>query len=101
MAAPAAIEAPFEDENIIERIFGLTEMFPEPVRNVVNSSVNNSFSAAKWVFTKTRSISWFVCSTAAILVLPLSIEIERQEYEQQIKNQERNIILGSEPGPSI
>lgn len=95
---PPAIEGPFEDETIVERIIGLNEMFPETLRNAVSSSVSKSLSCVKWVFSASRTVSWFVCSTAAILVLPISLETERQQYKEEMKRQERNIILGPETG---
>lgn len=93
---PAAIEAPFEEESIVERIMGLNEMFPESLRNAVSTTFSTSFSCIKKVFSTSRAVTWAICSTSAILILPLSLEMERQEYEQQMKRQERNIILGPE-----
>lgn len=97
MDTPPALEAPFEDESIRERIIGLTEMFPESIRNVVGTTAKSTSSMIKWLYSSTRVVTWFVCSTAAILVLPVSLEVERHQYEEQLKNQERSIILGSEP----
>lgn len=91
---PLAIEEPFEDESIIERIIGLNEMLPESVRNAFDTTCSTTFSCLKKVFSASRIVTWAICSTSAILILPLSLEMERQEYEQQMKRQERNIILG-------
>lgn len=95
---PPAIEGPFEDETLLERIIGLNEMFPETLRHTVSSTVSRSLSCIKWMFSTGRTVSWFVCSTAAILVLPISLETERQQYKEEMKRQERNIILGPETG---
>lgn len=84
---------PFEEETIAERLYALTEIFPDPMKNFASKSV----SASKWIFSQTRRVSWFLCSTAIILVLPLSIEMERHEYEQDIRRKEREIILGPNP----
>lgn len=82
----------FEDETIVERIIGLREMFPAPVRNLVGKIPG----AAKTIFSSSRFIVWTICSTATIAVLPLSFEIERAEYERQQKNQERSMMFGPE-----
>lgn len=98
---PVAVEEPFEEETIIERIFGLNEMFPAKLRNAVSSTVSSTCFCIKKLFSVSRTVTWLVCSTSAILVLPISLEMERQEYEQQMKRQERNIILGPEGGANI
>lgn len=83
------------DETIIERIVALREMFPESLCTLIGKSK----SLIKTIFSSSKAISWIIASTAAVLVLPISLETERQEYEQQMKRQERNILLGPEsPG---
>lgn len=94
MDSPPAIEEPFEEETLFERFFGLSEMFPEPVRNVVSKSLNTTTGCAKWIFSATKTVAWLTVSTAAILILPISLETERADYEEKMKQQERNILLG-------
>lgn len=101
MDTPPPIEPPFEEESLAERIFGLNEMFPEPLRKVFGATIRESTSCFKWIFSTTRTVAWIACSTAAILVLPISLETERQEYKEQMKRQERNIILGPETGQTL
>lgn len=100
MDTPPPIEAPFEEESIIERLIGLNEMFPEKLRKAVGLTFSSSTSCLKWIFSTSKTVTWFACSTAAILVLPISLESERLEYEQQVKLRERNIILGPDTGES-
>lgn len=99
--SPQPIEDAFEEESIMERIIGLNEMLPEPVRKVLGATLSKSTSTLKWAFWASRSVTWIVCSTAAILVVPISLESERLEYEQQMKRQERNILMGPESGSNI
>lgn len=84
-----------EDETLLERIYGLNEMFPNPVKQAAFSTV----SFFKTVISAAKSATWFTCSTAAILLLPISLEVERQQYHEQMKRQERNILLGPESNP--
>lgn len=84
------------DETIIERIVALREMFPERLCSLIGASQ----SWIKTLFASSKALSWIVASTAAVLVLPISLETERQEYEQQMKRQERNILLGPD-SPSL
>jgi import receptor subunit TOM22 len=81
---------PFEEETVWERISALDEMVPDSVK----SGLSSTWTAFKKVFSATKSTAWFLTSTAAILVLPLSLELERQEYLEQAKRQERDILFG-------
>lgn len=81
----------FEEETVWERIEALDEMFPERVKN----GVTGIYSGIRSMFRFTKAATWFVSSTAAILVLPLSVELERQEYLEQMKRQEKDILFGS------
>ena len=80
----------FEDETVMERIMALEEMIPETMKRTVSTS----FSWIKTTFNAAKTVTWAIATTAAILVLPLSVEMERQEYLEQMKRQERDIILG-------
>ena len=82
---------PFEEETIWERIVALDEMLPDTIK----SGVSTTWSAIRTTFQATKSATWFLVSTAAILVLPLSVELERQEYLEQVKRQEKEILFGS------
>lgn len=83
-------DSDFEEETLWERITALEEAVPESIKTVVATSA----SAVKTLFTGGKQVAWFVTSTAAILVLPISLELERQEYLEQVKRQERDILLG-------
>lgn len=85
----------FADETIVERIVALKDMFPQGLCSLIGATK----SLIKTIFVSGKTVSWILASTAAVLVLPISLETERQEYEQQMKRQERNILLGPEsPG---
>lgn len=84
----------FEDETIWERIKALEEMVPSPIKKTLSVSC----SWAKSIYSGTRAVSWALVSTGAILVLPISLENERQEYLDSMKREERNIILGPQSG---
>jgi len=46
------------DETIIERLVGLTEMFPESLRRGAVSLVANSVALSKWAYSTSRTVSW-------------------------------------------
>jgi hypothetical protein len=49
-----------DDETLWERLIGLSEMFPEPVRNGTSALANGSVSGVKWLYGATRGLSWIV-----------------------------------------
>ena len=84
----------FEDETVLERLVGLTEMFPSGLTEGVCSLSNNSVSGAKWVYSKGRNVMWIIFSTGALLFLPVMIESERVGFEEMEKARKQQILLG-------
>ncbi|GBN52636.1 hypothetical protein AVEN_26881-1 [Araneus ventricosus] len=82
------------DETLSERLLGLTEMFPECVRNLASSVVYGSISGAKALYSFSRSSMWIFFTSSAILVAPVIFEVERMQLEEVQKQQQRQILLG-------
>ena len=97
----------FEDETLIERLWGLTEMFPEPIRNLTEQVYENTTSLSKNAFKLSRSGLWVIASSFTILVLPIIVEQERSSLEEAHSMQSRQLLLGpsaaasSSPSASI
>ncbi|CAH1795355.1 unnamed protein product [Owenia fusiformis] len=83
-----------EDETLIERLIGLTEMFPESLRNTSSSLVDLSWNGTKWLYSNSRSLMWVCASSATMLALPVMFEMERSQMEEQQLQQQRQIMLG-------
>ncbi|KER29010.1 hypothetical protein T265_04301 [Opisthorchis viverrini] len=84
----------FEDETIIERLVGLTEMFPKPLRDGVYSLSCLAVSGIHSAFNLSKSVSWFFATTATVCFLPLFLELERVQTEEQEAAHQRTIMLG-------
>ncbi|VDP28297.1 unnamed protein product [Echinostoma caproni] len=84
----------FEDETLVERLIGLTEMFPESVRRTFSSAAKVTFSGIKSTYSLSRSVSWFLASTATLCFLPLFLELERVQTEEQEAVHQRTMMLG-------
>ncbi|XP_011433501.3 mitochondrial import receptor subunit TOM22 homolog [Crassostrea angulata] len=82
------------DETLVERLIGLTEMFPDSVRNAVCSAGSFSWKAMQWSFSFSKSAMWVAVSAGTILVLPVMFENERAQMLDQQKQQEKQILLG-------
>ena len=89
----------YDDETIIERIFGLTEMFPESVCAGACTFASGSVGGVRWLYSMSRSVSWIIFSSSAILFMPIMIETERMGMEEMQKQQQRQILLG--PGAAV
>ena len=79
------------DETLSERLWGLTEMFPERVRDATSVICNGSWNLTKWTYTNGRSLLWVLASSAAILALPVMFESERAQMEEQQIQQQRQV----------
>lgn len=83
-----------EDESLYERLWGLTEMFPEPLRNGVWSAGKMSVSGVKKAYKFSRSSLWVVGTSFVVLGLPVIFEVERVQAEEAALMQQRQILLG-------
>ncbi|XP_077595658.1 mitochondrial import receptor subunit TOM22 homolog [Stigmatopora nigra] len=88
------------DETLVERLWGLTEMFPDKVRTAADFSAQCSVSLAKKLYGFSRSALWVGTTSFMILVLPVVFETERLQLEQQQIQQQRQILLGPNTGMS-
>ncbi|XP_020351301.1 mitochondrial import receptor subunit TOM22 homolog [Oncorhynchus kisutch] len=88
------------DESFIERLWGLTEMFPDTLRSAAEVTVSSSFTMAKKLYSFSRAALWVGTTSFMILVLPVVFETERLQLEQQQLQQQRQILLGPNAGMS-
>lgn len=88
------------DETLMERLWGLTEMFPDAVRSVADASAHCSVSMVKKLYSFSRTALWVGTTSFMILVLPVVFETERLQLEQQQLQQQRQILLGPNTGMS-
>ncbi|XP_072444528.1 mitochondrial import receptor subunit TOM22 homolog isoform X2 [Chiloscyllium punctatum] len=88
------------DESLSERLWGLTEMFPEGMRNASGVAADCSVSLAKKIYSFARSALWVGTTSFMILVLPVVFETEKLQLEQQQIQQQRQILLGPNTGLS-
>lgn len=84
----------FEDETLIERLYGLTEMFPDFVRNATYTAAMTSCKASKALYRFTRRSMWIGSTSLLILAAPIVFEQERFTLEQQQLSQQRQMLLG-------
>ncbi|XP_063796544.1 mitochondrial import receptor subunit TOM22 homolog [Pseudophryne corroboree] len=88
------------DETLSERLWGLTEMFPDSLRNAAGFTFDHSICAAKKFYSFSRSALWIGTTSFMILVLPVVFETEKLQMEQQQQLQQRQILLGPSTGMS-
>ncbi|XP_046403512.1 mitochondrial import receptor subunit TOM22 homolog [Ischnura elegans] len=82
------------DETLSERLWGLTEMFPDKVRETSGVVANATWTAIKGLYKFSCNASWIFFTSSALLFAPVIIEIERSQMEEMQKQQQRQILLG-------
>ncbi|RWS28070.1 mitochondrial import receptor subunit TOM22-like protein [Leptotrombidium deliense] len=79
------------DETLGERLYGLTEMFPQFIRSGVHKLTLNTLSGLKSFYGFSRSAVWIVFSSSTILIAPVIFEMERSQMQKQLQKQ---MLLG-------
>ncbi|TMW52913.1 hypothetical protein DOY81_002029 [Sarcophaga bullata] len=87
------------DESIGERIMGLAEMFPEPVRNFTTFVVDGTINTVRGLYKFTCNASWIFFTSSVILFAPVVFETERAQMEEMQKSQQKQVLLG--PGSAM
>ncbi|XP_037058165.1 mitochondrial import receptor subunit TOM22 homolog [Peromyscus leucopus] len=87
------------DETLSERLWGLTEMFPERVWSAAAATFDLSLFVAQ-MYRFSRAALWIGTTPFMILVLPVVFETEKLQMEQQQQLQQRQILLGLNTGLS-
>ncbi|KAH0560205.1 mitochondrial import receptor subunit TOM22 homolog [Cotesia glomerata] len=83
-----------DDESLTERLIGLTEMFPEEIRNFGYNLGFCLTSRLKALYKFSCSATWIMFSTSAIIFAPIIIEIERAQMEEMQRSQQKQALLG-------
>lgn len=83
------------EETILERLYGLTEMFPETVRNGTCALTNKTFEMIANTYSMSRTVSWIFFSTTSIMFVPFLLENERMNMKRALDKQVSIWILSS------
>ncbi|XP_076637415.1 translocase of outer mitochondrial membrane 22 homolog mge [Colletes latitarsis] len=83
-----------EDESLAERLLGLTEMFPDEVRNFGYNVGTCLHSSMKGLYGFSCSAAWLFFSSSAILFAPILLETERAQMEEVQRTQQKQVLLG-------
>uniref|UniRef100_A0A182M5D8 Mitochondrial import receptor subunit TOM22 homolog n=1 Tax=Anopheles culicifacies TaxID=139723 RepID=A0A182M5D8_9DIPT len=87
------------DETLGERLWGLTEMFPEPVRQFSGAVTNLTVRSVKGLYSLTCNASWIFFTSSMVLLAPVVFEVERAQMEEMQKSQQKQVLLG--PGTAV
>uniref|UniRef100_A0A182PB57 Mitochondrial import receptor subunit TOM22 homolog n=1 Tax=Anopheles epiroticus TaxID=199890 RepID=A0A182PB57_9DIPT len=87
------------DETLGERLWGLTEMFPEPVRQLSGAVTDLTVRSVKGLYSLTCNASWIFFTSSMILLAPVVFEVERAQMEEMQKSQQKQVLLG--PGSAV
>lgn len=68
-------------------------MFPEGVRTFADVTTKFTWATSKFLYSKANYLSWFLASSACIIALPVMIESERAQMEEQHLQQQRQVCF--------
>jgi Asp-tRNA(Asn)/Glu-tRNA(Gln) amidotransferase C subunit len=77
----------FEDKTLIERLYGLTEIFP----NWLQMLFQNSYQYSKYVGQFIKKSIWFCSSSFIILILPILVQLEFSQVAEMQVAQTRQV----------
>lgn len=84
----------FLDETLSERLWGLTEMFPESLVNFTCKATNHAVAGVKGFYKLSRNVVWIFFSSSVILLAPVVFEVERAQMEESQRSQQKQFLLG-------
>ncbi|XP_052862739.1 mitochondrial import receptor subunit TOM22 homolog [Anopheles cruzii] len=87
------------DETLGERLWGLTEMFPDPVRKLTGGVTDLTVKGVKALYSLTCNASWIFFTSSMILFAPVVFEVERAQMEEMQRTQRQQVLLG--PGSAV
>lgn len=82
------------DESLLERVWGLTEMFPDRLRSTCSSTVSTSLSLLKSTYELSRQVVWVAVSSSVVLFAPVMFELERLNVEEMMKQDRNRLVFG-------
>lgn len=82
------------DETLGERLWGLTEMFPEGVRNFCGGVTHLTQRSVKGLYSFSCNASWIFFTSSVILFAPVIFETERAQMEEMQRSQQKQVLLG-------
>lgn len=86
------------DETLSERLWALTEMFPEPIRNLTDTIASGTGKSVVAIYKFACASSWIFFTSSMLLFAPVIFETERAQMEEMQKSQQKQVLLG--PGSS-
>jgi mitochondrial import receptor subunit TOM22 len=72
-------------------------MFPEPVRNFTETVVDISGKSVVALYKFACASSWIFFTSSMVLFAPVIFETERAQMEEMQKNQQKQVLLGTNP----
>lgn len=78
----------------MERLYGLTEMFPEPIQTFCGTVSDLSLKTISSLYQFSCSASWIFFTSSMILFAPVIFETERAQMEEMQKSQQKQVLLG-------
>lgn len=81
------------DETLAERLWGLSEMFPDGVRTATEAITDFSISSTKAIYKFSCNASWIFFTSSMILFAPVLFETERAQMAELEMSQKQRVCI--------
>eukprot|EP00056_Hartaetosiga_gracilis_P019098 m.12980 g.12980 ORF g.12980 m.12980 type:complete len:110 (+) comp7398_c0_seq1:245-574(+) len=95
-------ESKVVDESVVERIFALSEMFPEPVRKTASAAWDVTKKGTSFAFKYGGQLTWILTTSALVLFLIPQYEQDQEQQmaqSQSSRMQSRQMLTTPVDGP--
>ncbi|ORX94681.1 mitochondrial import translocase, subunit Tom22 [Basidiobolus meristosporus CBS 931.73] len=95
------------EESLLERLQALKEVIPEKQRKAISSFASSIYNAGWTATTFVGKSAWVLTTSALLIVLPLALEIEKEqallqfENEARMQQQSQQQMLSGQPGQTL
>ncbi|KAJ1651604.1 mitochondrial import receptor subunit Tom22 [Dispira simplex] len=83
------LEYEIEEESLLERLAALKDIIPERQRNAVSNYVGSVVNAGRYGLSLVGKTTWVLSTTALVLLVPLALEMEKEQALTQYENEAR------------
>eukprot|EP00055_Hartaetosiga_balthica_P004974 m.13892 g.13892 ORF g.13892 m.13892 type:complete len:111 (+) comp4214_c0_seq1:153-485(+) len=95
-------ESKVVDESVVERLFALSEMFPQSVRNVASTAWGFTKEGTSMVYKYGGKLTWVLTTSALVLFLIPQYEQDQEQQTMQAESsrmQSRQMLTTPVSGP--
>ena len=80
------------EESVLERLWALRDIIPQDTRESISSNVSRAWNYGWRGASLVGNTLWVLTTTALLLVMPLALEIQREQAFVQMENEQKAMV---------